>query len=137
MSLFTDKVKHVTDESGIYKIADMSTARQMCRERGMRLATLDELWAAWRLGFDMCSCGWLEGNIVRYPIRIPRKGCGSWPAGIRSCAGYRTKEGWDAYCTIIGKDYIEPKDPVAQITCINNVGFSTNVVFFNFFEWER
>ena len=89
----------MSDPSGSYKIPNWAAAASQCSQRGMRLATREQLTDAWGQGFDVCACGWLADGTVGYPILNPRSGCGTGPAGIRTCSSTPSGAGWDAYCT--------------------------------------
>jgi len=71
-----------------------------CRNVGARLASFQELMAAWVNGMDDCVCGWIaERKAVYYPESTGRiTGCaGSKPGIVRPCLWQST---WDAYCTV-------------------------------------
>jgi hypothetical protein len=93
-------VVHVADVAGGYKIPNWAAARRQCASQGMRLATHAQLTEAWKQGLDICVCGWLADGSVGYPIVRPRSGCGSSPAGIRTCSRTPRGIGYDAYCTM-------------------------------------
>ncbi|XP_033116628.1 hyaluronan and proteoglycan link protein 1-like [Anneissia japonica] len=94
---YHESVFHVSDGRYTYNFED---AKQACIDRGAKIATLAQLQAAWSAGLDVCAAGWLSDGSVRYPIRMPRTGCGdTTAAGIRSW-GYKpkTQKVADAYC---------------------------------------
>jgi hypothetical protein len=89
----------VRDVGGSFKITNSAVATSLCVSRGMRLATRDQLKAAWKDGLDDCTCGWLADGSVGYPIQVPRDGCGTGVPGIRTCSSTPSGAGWDVYCT--------------------------------------
>ncbi|XP_033107759.1 hyaluronan and proteoglycan link protein 1-like [Anneissia japonica] len=94
---FQGAVFHVANGRYTYNFED---AKKACKDHGAQIATLAQLQAAWSAGLDVCKAGWLADGSVRYPIRMPRTGCGhTTPAGVRSW-GYKpkTKKSADAYC---------------------------------------
>jgi hyaluronan/proteoglycan link protein 3 len=97
---FAVPVVHVTDLRGGYKIPNLAAAATECVSRGMRLASHAQLEDAWKLGLDVCACGWLADGSVAYPTVRPRNGCRAGDAaGIRTCPKNPSGIGWDAYCT--------------------------------------
>ncbi|XP_064640813.1 uncharacterized protein LOC135495805 isoform X2 [Lineus longissimus] len=94
-------VIHIANETGTYQIPNVVAAVTLCADRGMRLATFDQLRDAWKQGLDQCTCGWLADGRVGYPILKPRENCGGPTAGVRTCSNPIGGGGWDAYCTDI------------------------------------
>ncbi|KAJ8011615.1 hypothetical protein DPEC_G00060090 [Dallia pectoralis] len=62
----------------------LSSASHRCISLGGQLATVGQLYLAWRAGLDTCAPGWLSDGSVRYPINQPRQGCGGDQPGIRT-----------------------------------------------------
>ncbi|XP_010886420.1 neurocan core protein isoform X2 [Esox lucius] len=62
----------------------LSSASDRCVSLGGQLATVGQLYLAWRAGLDSCAPGWLSDGSVRYPITKPRQGCGGDQPGIRT-----------------------------------------------------
>ncbi|CAB1317146.1 unnamed protein product, partial [Coregonus sp. 'balchen'] len=62
----------------------LSSASDRCISLGGQLATVGQLYLAWRAGLDSCAPGWLSDGSVRYPITQPRHGCGGDQPGVRT-----------------------------------------------------
>ena len=97
---FQVSVKHWESPSGPYRIPTLQAAQNLCRDKGMTIASEDQLLQAWRMGYDMCSCGWLADGSVQYPKTNDRPGCHEGtPPGLMKCLGdIANKGGWDVYC---------------------------------------
>jgi hypothetical protein len=95
------------DMRGHYRIQNAGTAADVCASQGMRLATFDQLYQAWRQGLDECACGWMADGSVGYPVMRPRSGCEPAPTpGISFCSSSSyVGSGWDAYCTTTKREY--------------------------------
>ncbi|CAL8346675.1 unnamed protein product [Lota lota] len=76
-------------------------AEQACLEQDAVVASIDQLFLAWRAGFDWCNAGWLKDGSVQYPVTKPREPCGGSgsSAGLRSY-GRRNKfmSRYDVFC---------------------------------------
>ena len=57
-------------QDGIYAYDE---AEPLCRAYGSRLATMGDLYDAWRKGADWCTYGWVKGHKAVYPTQK-----GSW-----------------------------------------------------------
>jgi len=44
-------------------------AEPLCRAYGSRLATMGDMYDAWKKGADWCSYGWVKGNKAVYPTQ--------------------------------------------------------------------
>ncbi|XP_036715938.1 brevican core protein isoform X3 [Balaenoptera musculus] len=62
----------------------LEEARAYCQERGAKIATTGQLYAAWDGGLDRCSPGWLADGSVRYPIVTPSQRCGGGLPGVKT-----------------------------------------------------
>ena len=76
------------------------SAAMACRSVGAKLASPDQMNAAYLAGMNQCNCGWINDRTARYPIS--RKEfliwqCGGSTPGVRHC-GSNTNSKFDAYC---------------------------------------
>ncbi|KAL4623222.1 hyaluronan and proteoglycan link protein 1-like [Arapaima gigas] len=76
-------------------------AVQACLEQDAVVASHEQLFNAWKAGFNWCNAGWLSDGSVQYPITAPREPCGgkNVAAGVRSY-GLRDKDRaqYDVFC---------------------------------------
>ncbi|KAJ3595448.1 hypothetical protein NHX12_004751 [Muraenolepis orangiensis] len=80
----------------------LSSASDRCVSLGGQLATVGQLYLAWKAGLDSCAPGWLSDGSVRYPVSWPHPECGGDLPGVRTVASNATSENntalYDAYC---------------------------------------
>ncbi|XP_076000891.1 neurocan core protein-like [Genypterus blacodes] len=80
----------------------LSSASDRCVSLGGQLATVGQLYLAWKGGLDSCAPGWLSDGSVRFPVIWPRSDCGGNHPGVRTITPNSTAENaaelFDAYC---------------------------------------
>uniref|UniRef100_A0A3B1IWZ8 Neurocan core protein-like n=2 Tax=Astyanax mexicanus TaxID=7994 RepID=A0A3B1IWZ8_ASTMX len=86
-------------------------AVEHCASLGSQLATVGQLYLAWRSGLDHCEPGWLADGSVRYSVIRPRPECGTGNPGVRTLSaaelGNSTAR-FGAYCY---RDKLPAKKP--------------------------
>ncbi|KAI3374351.1 hypothetical protein L3Q82_006189 [Scortum barcoo] len=80
----------------------LSSASDRCVSLGGQLATVGQLYLAWKAGLDSCAPGWLSDGSVRYPVTWPHPDCGGSQPGVRTVTPNSTADNgtalYDAYC---------------------------------------
>ncbi|XP_077011813.1 brevican core protein isoform X3 [Tamandua tetradactyla] len=76
-------------------------AQEACARVGARIATPEQLYAAYLGGYEQCDAGWLADQTVRYPIQTPREACygdmDGYP-GVRNYGVVDPDDLYDVYC---------------------------------------
>ncbi|XP_041847825.1 neurocan core protein-like [Melanotaenia boesemani] len=80
----------------------LSSASDRCVSLGGQLATVGQLYLAWKAGLDSCAPGWLSDGSIRYPVAWMRPDCEGSQPGIRTVTPNITADNttalYDAYC---------------------------------------
>lgn len=70
---------------------DYDGAKTACAMQYSRLATLEDITFAYRMGYEICKWGWIEEKRVVMPRLMPFEGCSGYNVGllIRDCPNIR------------------------------------------------
>ncbi|XP_064635843.1 uncharacterized protein LOC135493022 [Lineus longissimus] len=94
-------IELVKSPDGHYQITSLDDAEDYCSNYapGWKVASYAEMMAAFDLGYEYCSCGWLSDGRAGYVMQEWRTGCGA--RGYSFC-GSRGR--YNTYCTSAGKE---------------------------------
>uniref|UniRef100_A0A673AKS8 Neurocan b n=1 Tax=Sphaeramia orbicularis TaxID=375764 RepID=A0A673AKS8_9TELE len=99
---FAEELDGEVFHSSVHGRLSLSSASDRCVSLGGQLATVGQLYLAWRAGLDSCAPGWLSDGSVRYPVTWPRPDCGGNQPGVHSVTPNSTTDNntalYDAYC---------------------------------------
>ncbi|XP_037132276.1 neurocan core protein-like isoform X1 [Syngnathus acus] len=94
----------------------LSSASDRCVSLGGQLATVGQLYLAWKAGLDSCAPGWLSDGSVHYPVNLPHPDCGGNKPGVHTVTSNNTSDNttalYDAYCY---RGKVESTDTISQI----------------------
>ncbi|XP_019712439.1 neurocan core protein-like isoform X2 [Hippocampus comes] len=94
----------------------LSSASDRCVSLGGQLATVGQLYLAWRAGLHSCAPGWLADGSVHYPVSLPRPDCGGNKPGVHTVTLNITSDNttalYDTYCY---RGKVENTDTISQI----------------------
>uniref|UniRef100_A0A8C7EAE3 Brevican core protein n=1 Tax=Nothoprocta perdicaria TaxID=30464 RepID=A0A8C7EAE3_NOTPE len=93
-------VFHYREGSARYAYT-FAEARAACARLGASIATPEQLYAAYRSGYEQCDAGWLADQTVRYPIHTPREPCYGDMNGVPGVRNYGVvdpQDMYDVYC---------------------------------------
>lgn len=80
----------------------LSSASDRCVSLGGQLATVGQLYLAWKAGLDSCAPGWLADGSVRYLVTWSRPDCRGSRPGVHTVTLNTTNDNatalYDAYC---------------------------------------
>lgn len=80
----------------------LSSASDRCVSLGGQLATVGQLYLAWRAGLDSCAPGWLADGSVRFSVTWPHPDCEGSQPGVHTVTPNSTANNatrlYDAYC---------------------------------------
>ncbi|KAM6948327.1 neurocan core protein-like [Aplochiton taeniatus] len=115
---FSGEMEGEVFHSSVAGKLSLSSASDRCVSLGGELATVGQLYLAWKSGLDSCAPGWLADGSVRYPVTRPRPGCGGGGPGIHtvppSPSNMRDNATalYDAYCY---RGIVKKPGPVSKI----------------------
>ncbi|XP_026879598.2 neurocan core protein isoform X2 [Electrophorus electricus] len=96
----TGAVFHYAVPTERYSLS-FAEARRACEQNSARMASPEQLWAAFHSGTDSCSAGWLSDQTVRYPVQKPELGCYGhveYSRGVRNYGKRDPSDLFDVYC---------------------------------------
>ncbi|XP_030016923.1 neurocan core protein-like [Sphaeramia orbicularis] len=113
---FAEELDGEVFHSSVHGRLSLSSASDRCVSLGGQLATVGQLYLAWRAGLDSCAPGWLSDGSVRYPVTWPRPDCGGNQPGVHSVTPNSTTDNntalYDAYCY---RGKVKESDSISEI----------------------
>uniref|UniRef100_A0A672HLG9 Neurocan b n=1 Tax=Salarias fasciatus TaxID=181472 RepID=A0A672HLG9_SALFA len=106
----------------------LSSASDRCVSLGGQLATVGQLYLAWRAGLHSCAPGWVSDGSVRFPATWPCPDCEGCQPGVRTVTPNNTADNrtalYDAYCyrgTIKSQQSFKTQAP--SVICQSSICF--------------
>jgi len=113
---------HTKGQPEVYAVSNggynltQNTASNMCKSLGARLATTAELESAHVAGADWCFSAHVSNGTPRFPIQVPREGCGGRQVNIWSPEDKRAGATCYGIKPLINDDYSATNTTVFPFT---------------------